>query len=329
MTKKLTIILLFTSQFSLAQNKPQPTLFDKFVKNSKIEWAAYASDTFNFSTAGLNLLLLKRFGKKEIKASLPVESRTINADQIKYTVLDSIHNAFYGNDTDPLMDSLGNVVIKKIPIPQKDSSNFKLTELTQILYVEKGLLKSYIPFVTPTLPVFTSSGMYIGESFYFTSCYNFKYNSKASKESKLIFLKQTKKMIRLDPTENTDQLKSMYGKNLLETIWPYIEQNKIEAFVIDSNTKLTPGELNNYLSADQWQPIPIYDSVGNITKFSLVRSSGSGTVKFTEAALLQDWYYDAKKNKVFSYITELLLYVNKPDQKENKEPVAVLRLVFK
>jgi len=328
MTKQLTVILLLTGHVLFAQNKPQPTQFDRFVNNPKIEWAAYASDSFNFSAAGLNMRLLNRLAKKEIKASLPVESRTVSADQFKYTILDSIDNAFYGSDEDMMMDSLGSVITKKRPISQKDSSNFKLTELTQVLYVEKGILKSYIPFITPTLPVVTSSGQYIGERFYFTTCFNYKYNSKAGKKSSLIFLMQTKKMIKLNPETNTAQLKEMYGHNLLETLWPYVLQNKIETFSFAGNRKLNAEELNNELAADQPVNVPIYDSSGNTVGTYKVVSESIDPQRFTDLQLVQDWYYDARKNKVFSYVTEMVLYLNKPNKKEEMETVPVLRLVF-
>ncbi len=246
MTKKLTLIFLFASQISFAQNKPQPTQFDKFVNKPGIEWAAYASDTVNFTSAGLNNLLLKRISKNEIKASKPVESRTAETDKITYCPLDSIDQAFYGDRIDILMDSTGTQYFMKRDVPEKDSSNFKGTEVTQILYIEKGKLKSYIPFITPTLPVYMSTGKYIGERFYFTSCYNYTYNNKPRNKSKLIFLTQTKKMISLTTTQN-DQLKEMYGQNLFESIWPHVLKNEIDVFAIKDNGKLKPEEQENLL----------------------------------------------------------------------------------
>ena len=183
MTKKLTLILLLTSQVSFAQTNPKPTPFDKFVNKPTIEWAAYASDTVNFTPADLNNLLLKRISKNEVKASKPVESRTDEANKISYSSLDSINQAFYGDRIDILMDSAGTQYFLKREIPEKDSSNFKRTEVTQILYIEKGKLKSYIPFITPALPVYMmSSGQYIGERFYFTTCFNYRYSSNPGKK---------------------------------------------------------------------------------------------------------------------------------------------------
>ena len=325
MTKKLTLIFLFANQILFAQNKTQPTPFDKFVTKPGIEWAAYASDTVNFTSADLNNLLLKRISKKEIKASKPVESRTDGTDKITYSPLDSIDQAFYGDRIDILMDSTGTQYFLKRDVPEKDSSNFKRTEVTQILYVEKGKLKSYIPFITPTLPVYMmSSGQYIGERFYFTSCFNYAYNSKPRNKSKLIFLTQTKKMIGLTTTQRADQLKEMYAQNLVEPLWPYVLKNEIDVFAIKDNRKLKPEESDISLTMNEPIIIPIYDSVGTVISY-VVTSKPVDMNRFTDVQLLQDWYYDQRRNKIFSNIKEIILFVKKDD----KETAPVLRLVFR
>jgi len=325
MAKQLTLFFLLAGHILFAQNTV-PTQFDRFVDHSKIEWAAYASDSFNFSAAGLNMLLLNRLTKNEIKASLPIESRTATADDIKYTKLDSIDHIFYGDNEDETMDAAGNVITNKRAIPQKDNNNFKLTQLTQILFIEKGILKSYIPFVAPTLPVVTSTGQYLGERLYFASCFNYKYNSKPSRKSKLIFLRQTKKILQLNPEATPGKLKEMYGHNLVETLWPYVLQNKIKAFSMD-NRQLKPEDLNVNLGNQQPAAVPVYDSAGNVVKY-MFNAEPVGPEQFTRIEIVQDWYYDPRKNKVFSFITEMILYVSKPNEKEEMETVPVLKLVY-
>lgn len=327
MTSKLIAVLLLTGNISFAQNKPLPTPFDKFVNNKKIEWAAYASDTINFTKADLNNLLLNRLDKKEIKASLPIESRTSGTNQITYTLRNAIDNAFYGDNADFVMDADGHVVKQKRAIPKKDSSNFKLTEVTQILYIENGKLKTYIPFITPTLPVFMSTGNYIGERFYFTSCFNYTYNRKPGDTSKLNFLSQTKKMMKLNTLLEVDHLKEVYGKNLLETLWPYVLKNNIKVFSVYTEGILKPEELTTNLTYDEPKIAPIYDSKGAIIKYSINEDPIDPNI-FTDAQLVQDWYYDYKNNKVYSFIKEMILYLSQFNKTEDKEPVPVLKLVF-
>ncbi|MGB5006254.1 MAG: hypothetical protein WBO39_04905 [Ferruginibacter sp.] len=314
MIKQLAVLLLLLSNTSIAQNKPQPTQFDKFINKPGIQWAAYTSDTFNFDRADLNNRLLNRLTKKEIKASLPLESRTTSVNNIKYIPLDSINSVYFEAST-----GMDNMI---------DTARFLITEITQILYVEKGILKSYIPFVTPALPVYLSSGKYLGESFYFNTAYNYKYNRKFRKKNKLIFLGQTKSMLKNDQAQSKDQLKTMYGKNLLETLWPYVLEDKIDIFSVESNSKLNPGELNVNLAYVEPQISPIYDSIGNILKYQ-VSAPVDGTAGFSEVQLVQDWYYDHKRNRIYALNKEMIVYTRKPASWGDKEPAPVFKLVFK
>jgi hypothetical protein len=328
MIKKLTAICLLLSQVSLAQFKPQPTPFDKFINQPKIEWAAYASDTFNFNNGQLNELLLKRFTANKIKASLPVESRTTQTNNIIYKPIDSVNNIILYRPDDYVMDAEGNTILKKNQLQKIDSSLFKITETTQILYIENGILKSYIPFVTPTIPVFMSTGKYIGERFYFTSCYNYKYNYKSRKKNKVIFLQQTSKRIRLDSADTNNQLKELYGKNMLETLWPYVLENKFTIFAIDSNKQIEPKDIESQLGFTQPIIVPLYDSTGTVYAYNILEGPFSKK-HFTNATLLQDWYYDETKNIVFNKIKEMILYINKSNNDAVEEPVPVIKLVFK
>ena len=332
MTLKLTAVFLIICNCLFAQLKPVPTKFDKFVKCSKIEWAAYASDTFRFDNAGFNNLLLTRLESKNIKASLPIESRTGDISKVNYVLYDSIfQNHFSGiYEEIPVIDTTGEIIGYQRLVPQVDTSAFKLTEVTQILYIQKGVLKSYIPWVTPTLPVITSSGKYLGESFYFNTAYNRKYKRKSRKITKLIFLSQTKKMIKLTKSVSGDILKEMYSNNLIETLWPEVLNGKIEVFSLADNEKIFPEKLNGATQLNDGVLVPFYDSAygGRIYKYELINRP-LALNKFTDAALVQNWYYDYKKNMVFSKIREMYLYVNTSSEKESVKSSPVLKLVFK
>ena len=135
-------------------------------------------------------------------------------------------------------------------------------------------------------------------------------------------------MIKLAVEEPTHKLKEMYGNNLLETLWPYVLEGKIDAFYPDSSRKLKPGELNVSLAYNEPLLIPLYDDAGNIVGFTAI-TDPIDTKIFTDIQLLQDWYYDHKRNKVYSYIKQIVLYLSKFNKNEVEEPVPVLRLVFK
>ena len=169
-----------------------------------------------------------------------------------------------------------------------------------------------------------SSGKYIGERFYFTSCFNYTFNSKPRNKNKLFFLTQTKKMISLTKTQKTDQLKEMYGQNLVETLWPHVLKNELDVFAIKDNRKLKPEESAISLAINEPVLIPIYDSVGTVISY-VVSAKPINLKSFTAVQLLQDWHYDRKRNKVYSDIKEMILYVKEDD----KETLPVLRLVFR
>ncbi len=320
MNTKLIVIFLFIGNSSFAQFKPLPTQFDKFVNKPKIEWAAYASDTFNF--AGFNNLLLNRLHKKQIKASLPVDSRTPLANKIEYALIDSIDKVFFYEEDDYAMDSLGNVIRVTKPRKKIDSAEFKITEVMQILYIEDGKLKSYVPWVTPTVPTYISTGTYVGERFYFNTAYNYKYDYKPRKRHTPDFLGQTKKMLKFDAP--ADKLKEMYGRNLLETLWPQLLQNGTEFYAVDSNKKINPQEIDITTGYKQPLLVPHYDSAGTIYKYSVIYQTIT-PAQFTAVQLVQDWYYDHKKNIVFSYIRDMYVYLKEDDK--NASPV--FKLVFK
>ena len=327
---KTTAIFLLLSNISLAQlpTQQKATQFDKFINKPKIEWATYASDTFNFNNGQLNVLLLKRFTANKIKASLPVESRTNQTNNITYKPIDSVNNIILYQPDDYVMDAEGNTILKKNPLQKIDSATFKITETTQILYIEDGTLKSYIPFVTPTLPVFISTGKYIGERFYFTSCYNYKYNYKSRKKNKLIFLQQTSKIIRLDSVDTNNQLKELYGRNMLETLWPFVLENRFTIISMYNNKQIDPKDIDSSLGFNHPIIVPLYDSTGTVYAYNVLEGPFRRK-KFTKATLVQNWYYDETKNIVFNKIKEMILYISKSNNAGLEEPVPVIKLVFK
>jgi hypothetical protein len=303
---KLIVIFLYIVNNCFSQVKPQPTRFDRFVHKPKITWAAYASDTFSFT--GFNEFLLRRLELKQIKASLPVDSRSAEADQIKYVSFDSINRVFFDEDAE-----------KKI-----DSTTFKITEVTQILYIKDGKLKSYIPWVTPAVPTYISTGTYIGERFYFNTAYNYKYDHKPRKRHKPVFLGRTSKMIRLDDPAN--KLKEMYGQNLLTAAWSHISGSGTTVYTADGIHKLDPTSINIVGGKRQMQPVPIYDSTSRSTINKYIVAEGPEvTGEYTHVQLVQDWYYAQKRNIMINYIREMVVYMTR----EKKETVPVLKLVFK
>jgi len=218
---------------------------------------------------------------------------------------------------------LGNVIEREEVIPEVSPGEFRFTEITQILYIDKGILCSYVPMVTPTLSLYTSTGQYVGETFYFSTAFNFKYENKTRKKDKIIFLQETNKKISLANSDVT--LKELYNRNMVETIWPQVLSNKIDVYDVATNKKLDPAALHSSVQYKAATLSPIYDSVDVVFKYETINEPAKPG-DFSHAALLQDWYYNQTKNIIFSKIKELYLYATPLN---GKEPVEVIKLVFK
>ncbi|MFM6924622.1 MAG: hypothetical protein ACKOU7_03900 [Ferruginibacter sp.] len=116
----------------------------------------------------------------------------------------------------------------------------------------------------------------------------------------------------------------------MEAIWPQVLNNEIEAISIKDNRKLKPEELNSELAAEQPKIVPIYDSTSrSIVLNYQVKFEPVNPGQFTDVELAEDWYYDKRKNKVYANIKELVLYLPKSLNAEQRKTEPALRLIFK
>jgi hypothetical protein len=317
--------------FTYISAQPKATQFDKFINKPEIEWAVYLNDTVRFENMSLNKILLQRLAKNEIKASLPLESGTAQADNIKYLKKNEIDLTKFRFDEIAVFDSMGNITKTIKQLPRFDTSKFAITDVIQVMYIENGQLRSYLPWVSPMMPVVTSTGVYLGQTGYFSTCFNFNYKYRSPKQDKIILLSRTVKKISLDSFDVRNKLKELYGRNPVQTLWPYILQNKITVFDAEKNTRLKPEELTIELVDKNRQAIiiPIYDSVGTIARFDTTRKDKLNPDVFTSVELVQDWYYDQSSNIVFATTREMYLYSKQwAVNPENTGIKPILKIVF-
>ena len=331
MKKTLTVIIILAGNISIAQSptEQKATQFDKFINRPEIEWAAYINDTIRFEKTNLNKILLERLAKDEIKASLPAGSGNEEANHIRYQKKKEIDRIKFHVNEVAAFDSEGNMIGVKYVVPRFDTASFTLTHATQILYVEKGRVKSYVPWVSAMIPVVTSSGIYLGDGDYFSSCFNFQFNYIAGKQNKIRFLAQSRRMLSLDSFDIRSKLKELYGRNLVQSLWPYILKNRFVLFDVGKNNILKAEELDFYLVNEQKITVPVYDVDGNVTGSKPVSQPLSPDV-FTKAELIQNWFYDQTRNIVFNYCMEMILYAKKwTSTGEEPEASPILKIVFK
>lgn len=323
----LVLVTIYTS--ASAQFQPTPTQFDTFINRPSVEWASYANDTIRFKIPHFNKLLITRLANREIKAALPVYSGTSDVNNITFLKIDSIEGRIlYPLPGLPLFDSneinlSANIKTEAFKI---DTSGPGLTDVTQILFIEKGLLKSYIPWVSPKVVIIaTSNGVPLGKGDYFLTCFNFNYNYLPNKKNIITYLSQTNRKISLDTIEKENKLKELYGRNLIETLWPYIVKNKYTIYLAGSNKKINANEITTDLI--EALTVPVFDSSGNMTGKVVKEPLNPGL--FTIAELLQDWYYDHTKNIVFNNIKSLVLFAKKWDSQTGFiKPRPILKIVF-
>ncbi len=318
MLKWLTILFLMMSHFTMAQYKSQPTQFDSFIASPNIEWAAYADYYLNFEKHNLNKLLFSRFVRNEIKASLPTNSGSYAANFISYISKDSLDRLILEPMMGlPIYDSDGNYPdFSKIEPYKIDTTSSTFTSITQILYFEDGVLKSYIPWVSPSIIelVTAQTRQFVGYNEYLSTCYNHRHNYLPKENGHDIYLGESTTNFDMDSAIARSRLKELYGRNLLETLIPHIQDNKMDIRSFDTNIKLNPDELINY-----------YDSLGNfvVSKYLGIQTS---LEDFTKMQLVQKWYYNYNENIVFNIIKEMYLcgYKN-----ENDALSPILKIVFK
>ena len=253
-----------------------------------------------------------RFAKDEIKAAYPVSVNFNQCKNIRYSKKSELDaGKFFPDRVFTEYDSLGNPFLSKETDPLKiDTATFNMVMTTEILFIESGLLKNYVPWITAAIPVKTSLGVFLGYSDYFSTCFNIDRHYTAFAKTKVLYLKQTSRLIFLDSINPVFKLKELYGRNLLQTLWPSILKNKFEIISLKRNKTINAKQLNTDIITDVVPGVPMYDSLGNPAGSKSLNQELSAA-DFNSIELVQDWYYDYTKNIVFNKIKELYLYANK------------------
>lgn len=329
------LLINFLSERCFAQEayteRRQPSQFNKFIELTSIDYAIQSFDSIRFQKVNLNALLRKRVLNKGIR---PLNVWN-NGKIIYYEMPELLIKRFgshYNYDMVPLFDSLGNLIPTEIK-PEKYyfqkylSDTFDVVHINEIFYVVKGKLSSYVPYVSPTHPVITSAGIYLGANEYFTTALNFKYNYKGNRNDKVISLGQSVKSIVFDSVPKTDMLKQLYGNNLLEAIWHDLFTGRRFYYVL-KNKEIAKSELTTELTNYEMVNVPVYDSIGLITAYTL-KPSLLNPSHFIKMEIVQDWYYNETQNIVTNKIKELIL-IGKYQADSNSMPEIrpILRIVY-
>jgi hypothetical protein len=323
MFARLLVFSLLISSYSFAQIDGQrsSTKFDKFINLSKIQWAAYTNDTIRFDTYNLSDELYKRFQKGEIKISLPLSRDSLMAGKpIIYVNKKELGKKSFAPGLSPVKEN-------QKPTNRVDSNSSEVINVEEILYVANGKLHSYIPWVSPRISIYTSRDQFIGTSEYFSSCINFKYNFKPAAHDDLIFIKSTKRKFLINSFPQTEMLKEVYGRNMIEAIWNEIMNDKNEFIDIKSGQKTSVKGLREYTFPSSIT-IPVYDSLGNLMGTKNYNAPLSPFL-FQQIEITQNWFYNYSKNIVINNIPDITLFLRSKNFQDYEEMKPTLKIIFK
>ncbi len=323
-------LLLLISQLAFSQKQ-----FTKFAEKRPVTWAAFVADTVRFKEPNLSLILRQRLIDNRIKAGTVSweEPFAINKNTPKQTITERIAPDQVSQVVNENGDYVATVKVAEDPLLSTkyfDDDIKDLVEIAQVIYVEKGKVKSFATWVSPKQFVYTSWQQKLGMTNAFSTAFNTcrKFTRRQQKQS--ISLGSSATRLLPDSTSNLKMIKQLYEHQLLEEIWPAISSNKYEIIAIDSARSISFAGMTQSLLGDFTISTPVYDEEGNIEKYQTMPALALKATSFTGMELQQEWYYHIKKNKLFTRPTALLLHAPKRT-KASSEPIAspILKILLK
>ncbi len=310
---KNTIIsfLCLFSQTIFCQN-----IFTKFITKSSVQWAAHSADTFHFRAPNLSLLLRERFNKGDIKVG--ITEGLINSRIEENTSKESILERIAPNRVKQIIDENGNLAGTTIEAENPLLSTFyfdslvnDLVEIPQILYIQSGQLKTYIPWVSPKYAVSTSWGQRLGIANAFSTAFNTSRKICTRQRRNSILLGRSCMGIKSEAAGQVAMIKQLYAQSLLEALWPSLNTTRYQIIRLDSLTIVPFEKINTSLLNHAVTPVPIYDAEGNLSSATVTPAAQPlDASSFTELEVVQDWFYNSKQNKLFSRLQHLVLYAH-------------------
>lgn len=305
--KNLLIVLMSLAVFDCFGQQD----YTGFIKCQNISWAASVNDTLRFPDLNLNLQFRQELIDKKIKASLADENfqltkRTgVNADAIRSRiapdrVIQKVDEE--GNSTGSVMEAEDPLFSEKY----FDSLTANLLEAQEIIFIRKGKLMTYIPWLSPKYMVYTSWGERLGMANAFNTAFNNSYKIKRSLSRNAKLIGQSQKHFSLESLE-PKMLKQLYEQNFLEALWPYLDKHFYKFYDLTRSSPIELKNIDKSLVDNRELTIPVYDSTGKMTaqKIPFPPLTPSDV---QEIGISEDWYYNERKQKAFSKIRTITLY---------------------
>lgn len=285
--KKLIISSIFflaaATAFSQKDNAPTP--FDKFIASKKVPWAAAFVTPFENNDLKKNLI--SAFKENNIKGYKGISFRYPDANNLQpvnYADLQKTHT--YD------------------PLPQNNEAFNNLTA-QQVLFLYKKKIYSYVPWINITALVTTPGGTYLGIENLLSTAFSKKHCRSKLKNADSVGTSFF--YIPVDSVPKSDQLKSLYGNNFVDAIWPLLEAGNFSVYYASNGSPVRKNE-NAELLGQTAVAVPVVDENGKMG--SKINYGTYRPGHFSRVSVKQNWYYDAKKKIMLSRITEIILYSN-------------------
>lgn len=304
-------LLFFTLLMAICQLATAQNPYSKFVEKSSVKWAAYAHDTFRFSKLNLNLYLRDQLTNNKIEAKLTDYN---NNTEISVSI-DSVKERIAPSKIVRVVNDNGKLHEEELVTNDQlyNSTYFNeftqnLVNVQQVIYLEDGRLQSHIPWVSPMYNVVTTMGTELGMSNAFETAFNKDKDVKNRWKRKAIYLGNTSKKFELNAVNaGLPLLKPMYGNNLLQAIWPYLNNQNYQLMNPSSNAVITQKDVTMYLLDSTKIDVPVYNENGEVSYYQKIDLSNNAiqldSIPFV--ILEQEWFYLPTQNKLYNHIISI------------------------
>lgn len=322
-------LLVAMSKLCLAQNP-----YTNFIEKSSVKWAAYAHDTFRFSKLNLNLYLRDQLTNNKIEVRLTDYD---NNTEIRVSK-DSVRERIAPSKIFRIVENNGKLSEEELVTNDQlyNSTYFNeftqdLVNVQQVIYLEDGRLQSHIPWVSPMYNVVTIMGTQLGMSNAFETAFNKDQHIKNRWKRKAIYLGNTRKKFELNTfNAGLPLLKPMYGNNLLQAIWPNLNNNNFQLINPSTNTVLALKDVSMYLLDSTNIDVPVYDENGEIAYYQKndLRNNPIQLDSIPFVIVEQEWFYLPAQHKLYNHILSIECWGKKTTAgKLDEKPSAFLKII--
>lgn len=299
----IIFLLVMKSSTLLSQNEDYPFDFFSFrvqpskhnsffVKNDNIDWAIQFFNRISFAD---NIKVYDNLLNNQLENKI---QNFITKSWLEY-------NKNFTLIEDPKEDANDYLKVKlkkeEVNYTQESYDALGNVEFDQILYLENNRLKSFIIAAGAQIKVFTSNGLYLGNT---TIAYSYL-NSLIKSNFNSNPISTTYQIFKIDSLEERSSLKKNYNMNLIFTLWNKCSLGFCNAIDLKRNKSIDPKNIIDYSVYDSTEQLFCGDT---IYPTKVMIPGAPARFYFSHIGIPQEWFFDKKKKVFYSRINEIYLY---------------------